>query len=104
MDWASITENSRGYGAHIPKTQRIPQRTAGSKTLNPRGLYAIGATEGVLGVSVRTIKNGRARLDQASSEPAFISGRRIRDPRLPDTIALDLTHVVRLKSNGLNPI
>ena len=24
MDWASITENSRGYGANIPKTQRIP--------------------------------------------------------------------------------
>jgi hypothetical protein len=35
----------------------------GFKTLNPRGLYAIGATEGVLGVSDRTIKNGRLGLD-----------------------------------------
>jgi hypothetical protein len=35
----------------------------GFKTLDPRGLYAIGATEGVLGVSDRTIKNGRLGLD-----------------------------------------
>ena len=24
MDWASITENIRGYGANIPKTQKVP--------------------------------------------------------------------------------
>jgi hypothetical protein len=53
----------QGLRSKFSKTLETGSQDGGFKTLNPRGLYAIGATEGVLGVSDRTIKNGRLGLD-----------------------------------------
>jgi hypothetical protein len=49
MDWASITENIRGYGANIPKTQRIPGVDGGLIYQHWKGSFAKHASRRGIG-------------------------------------------------------
>jgi hypothetical protein len=63
LDWASITENSRGYGLNIPKTQRVPSVDGGLFFWEPRVSCAKATQRRGIVRSRASDQNGRARLD-----------------------------------------
>jgi hypothetical protein len=63
MDWASITENSRGYGARIPQTQGVSGVDGGLIYIKDRVSFIKCTREGVCTVSGRPIANQGPRLD-----------------------------------------
>jgi hypothetical protein len=87
LDRASITENRRGYGENVSKTQTDTAMDRGLILKHYEGFSAKSATKAVSARSGRPIGRWRPRLDLNADETVRAMIHRIQNPRSRFNIA-----------------